>query len=71
MVTGAGRAADEEAIDAGLESVSASAIPAFYRLRVTTRPLTTEEIEKILETLDAGHSPCVGCQDGYIYIGGT
>lgn len=49
LSAGAGRVADGEAIDAGFEPVSASMTPCFFRPSVTTRPLTTEEIEKIVK----------------------
>ncbi len=49
LSAGAGRVADGEAIDAGFEPVSASMTPCFFRPSVTTRPLATEEIEKIIK----------------------
>lgn len=49
LSAGPGRNADGEAIDAGLKPISASAVPAFWRPNVTTRALTTDEIEKMVE----------------------
>jgi len=49
LSAGAGRNADGEAIDAGFKPVSASAVPAFWRPKTTTKALTTEEVEKMVE----------------------
>ncbi|MHA1835117.1 MAG: oxidoreductase [Candidatus Baldrarchaeia archaeon] len=46
---GCGRNAPGEVIDEGLKPISASAIPSFYRPDVMTRPLTKEEIRKIVK----------------------
>jgi len=46
---GSGRNADGPAIDEGMKPISASALPSFYRPNVSTRPLATDEVEKMVE----------------------
>jgi len=53
LTAGIGRNAPGEAIDTGLKPISASAIPTFYRPGVTTRPLTAEEVGKMVEAFGA------------------
>jgi len=46
LTAGYGRALYGALIDRGVKPVSASAVPTFWRPRVTARALTTEEVEK-------------------------
>jgi len=54
LTAGYGRVLSGEAIDIGVKIVSASAIPAYYRPRVTARALSTEEVEKLVRAF--GHA---------------
>ncbi len=48
LTAGFGRVISGHTIDRGAKPVSASAIPAYWRPNVTTRALTTEEVEEIV-----------------------
>ena len=51
LALGDGRVLNGPAIDRGFKPVSASAIPAFWRPNVTTRALTTDEVEELVRAL--------------------
>jgi len=49
LSAGPGRNTERDVIAAGVKPVSASTLPCVFAPKVTTRPLTTEEVEKIVD----------------------